>query len=70
MLEENQKNLRKFRELDWRLNMVTNCRAREKVMVPKYTIQMTLENEMNDGFEDNKLENLVLDVDYANMKRI
>ena len=67
--EENKKDVRSFRDLDWRLNLVTSCRARQKIMIPKYTVRLELQNEGNAAASD-KIENLVMDVDYTNLKRI
>ena len=38
--KENQKDITKFSELDWRLSMVTATRLKQKVMVPKYTVKL------------------------------
>ena len=39
---ENDKDVKKFKDLNWRLNVVTSCRARQKIMVPKYTLKLDL----------------------------
>lgn len=43
MISENEKNQLRFRNFDWRLNLVTDCRSKQRVMLPKYTIQLELE---------------------------
>jgi len=52
--------------------VVTSCRARQKVMVPKYTLKLDLETStIEKGDEDGQeTESFVLDVDYTNLKRI
>ena len=69
---ENVKDVKRFKDLNWRLNVVTSCRARQKVMVPKYTLKLDLETSTLDkeGQEGQKTESFVLDVDYTNLKRI
>ena len=71
---ENDKDVKRFRDLNWRLNVVTACRARQKIMVPKYTLKLdlatsTLDSEASTS-EGQKIESLVLDADYTNLKRI
>ena len=70
---ENDKDVKRFKDLNWRLSVVTSCRARQKVMVPKYTLKLDLETSTIDkGGEDGQetTESFVLDVDYTNLKRI
>ena len=63
LLEENEDGIKRFKDLDWKLTLVTACRARQKILVPKYTLKVDLkEGETTDSF--------VLDSDYANLKRI
>ena len=65
--------MKRFKDLNWRLSVVTSCRARQKVMVPKYTLKLDLETSTIDkGGEDGQetTESFVLDVDYTNLKRI
>jgi hypothetical protein len=65
--------VKRFKDLNWRLSVVTSCRARQKVMVPKYTLKLDLETSTIDkGGEDGQetTESFVLDVDYTNLKRI
>ena len=65
--------MKRFKDLNWRLSVVTSCRARQKVMVPKFTLKLDLETSTIDkGGEDGQetTESFVLDVDYTNLKRI
>ena len=39
---ENDKDVKRFKDMNWRLNVVTSCRARQKIMVPKYTLKLDL----------------------------
>ena len=39
---ENEKGVRSFKDLDWRLNLVLGSRARQKMMVPKFTVKLDL----------------------------
>jgi hypothetical protein len=45
---ENEKDVKRFKDLNWRLSVVTSCRARQKVMVPKYTLKLDLETSTID----------------------
>ena len=45
---ENDKDVRRFKDLDWRLNLVTSCRARQKIMVPKFTMKLDLAKGQED----------------------
>ena len=38
--KDNKKGIMKFNNMEWRLSMVTGCRSRSKIMVPKYTIKL------------------------------
>ena len=70
---ENDKDVKRFKDLTWRLNLVTACRARQKVMVPKYTLKLDIASSNlggSDEAEGEKTESFVLDVDYTNLKRI
>ncbi len=67
MVYENEKGIKRFQDLDWKLSLVTSTRARQKVMVPKYTLKLGIkEGEEQSG----EVENFVLDCDYTNLKRI
>ena len=46
------------------------CRARQKVMVPKYTMKLDLVQNSGEAEEGGETESYVLDVDYTNLKRI
>ena len=39
---ENEKDVKRFKDFNWRLNVVTATRARQKIMVPKYTVKLDL----------------------------
>lgn len=52
--------------MDWRLNLVTACRARQKIMVPKFTMKLDIATGQN----TDASESYVLDCDYTNLKRI
>jgi hypothetical protein len=40
-------------------------------MIPKYTVRLELQNEgTGSATANDKIENLVMDVDYTNLKRI
>ena len=66
LASENDKDVRRFKDLDWRLNLVTSCRARQKIMVPKFTMKLDLAK----GQDEESTESYVLDCDYTNLKRI
>ncbi len=63
---ENDLNVKRFHDFDWRLNLVTATRARQKVMVPKYTVKLDLASSR----ESETPESFVFDTDYTNLKRI
>ena len=67
---ENDKDVKRFKDLNWRLSVVTSCRARQKVMVPKYTLKIDLETSKIEEAAAQTTESFVLDVDYTNLKRI
>ena len=76
-MSENDKDVKSFKDFTWRLNLVTACRARQKIMVPKYTVKLDLDSnasgsvgENGEKGDSNKGESYVLDVDYTNLKRI
>ena len=63
--------------MEWRLSMITACRARQKIMVPKYTIKLDFEREpaavndlKNNTFSKDDIESVVIDSDYVNLKRL
>ena len=72
LMSENDKDVRRFKDLDWRLNLVVGCRARQKIMVPKFTMKLDLATNTNEDGDrtEEKTESYVLDVDYTNLKRI
>ena len=72
LMSENDKDVRRFKDLDWRLNLVVGCRARQKIMVPKFTMKLDLAMNTNEDGDrtEEKTESYVLDVDYTNLKRI
>jgi hypothetical protein len=73
LASENDKDVKRFKDMNWRLNLVTACRARQKIMVPKYTVKLDLETSTLEGESEesgSKTESYVLDVDYTNLKRI
>lgn len=39
---ENDKDVKRFKDMDWKLSLVTSCRARQKIMVPKYTLKFDI----------------------------
>jgi hypothetical protein len=41
-MEENQKDIKRFKDFDWKMSLVTSCRARQKTMVPKYTVKLDI----------------------------
>ena len=72
LMTENGKDVRRYKDLDWRLNLVLGCRARQKVMVPKFTMKLDLATNTNEegDRQQEKTDSYVLDVDYTNLKRI
>ena len=76
---ENKLNKLQLQTVDWRLSLVTGSRQKQKMMVPKYTLQLQFAEHKNkeDG-DENKTSTLlqevnstqVMDCDYTMMKRI
>ena len=57
--------------------MVTSCRSRQKIMVPKYTIKLDFQKEQsatsdmkNNCSTKDDIESVLIDADYNNMKRL
>uniref|UniRef100_A0A7S3NSA6 COMM domain-containing protein n=1 Tax=Euplotes crassus TaxID=5936 RepID=A0A7S3NSA6_EUPCR len=57
-------NYNKFVDVKWRLGMTVSTRMKHKMMAPKYTIKLAMED--NEGHAKNYL----IDSDYANMVRL
>ena len=75
--KENQKDIVKFSDLEWRLSMVSATRSKQKIMVPKYTVKLDLQTasmaaNMEKGLmsEDQQVESVIFDSDYNNLKRL
>ena len=71
---ENERGSLRFKDFDWRLNIVTACRQRNKMMAPKYSLKLSLQEvpvDAKQGSRDQKSELLTLlcDIDYTNLKR-
>ena len=59
-----------FKDFDWRLDMVTGCRQRQKMFLPKYTVKLELEQKPIKMSEKPTQQAMVFDMDYTNMKRL
>uniref|UniRef100_A0A7S3IM53 COMM domain-containing protein n=1 Tax=Strombidium inclinatum TaxID=197538 RepID=A0A7S3IM53_9SPIT len=77
LMLENEKETVKFSDLDWRLSLVTACRSRQKIMVPKFTMKLDLqqgsvaaEDLKNNSTSKEGMESVIMDCDYNNMKRL
>ena len=57
--------------VDWRLSLVSGCRQKLKMMVPKYTMQLEFEQkkEAIQGATSEQ-SSMVFDLDYVTMKRL
>ena len=66
--DENKIGKLRLLNVDWRLSLVTACRQKQKLMVPKYTMQIQV-NELLKN-EEEKSSNMVFDLDYTMMKRL
>ena len=40
LLEENERGTLHFKDIDWRLNLVTATRQKHKMLLPKYTMRI------------------------------
>ena len=72
LMKENERGSVHFKDMEWRLNLVTACRQRQKMLFPKYTIKLDLEHQPEKQNLNAKAttENLVFDLDYTNMMRL
>ena len=73
LLEENERGTLHFKDVDWRLNMVTATRQKQRMFLPKYTMHIHLEKHAQSGAsfgEKTTEQDLVLDLDYTNLKRL
>eukprot|EP00347_Sterkiella_histriomuscorum_P000266 403376539 len=71
---ENESDIKRFKDFDWKMSLVTGCRARQKIMVPKYTLKLDIaegqSQHLGDQNNQNQVESFVMDCDYTNLKRI
>ena len=63
--QDNQHGRSRLQNVDWRLSMVTACRQKQKMMVPKYTMLL----QFSEG-DQNTESQAVLDCDYTMMSRM
>ena len=72
LIKENERGSVHFKDMDWRLNLVTATRQRQKMLFPKYTVKIDLEHQPEKQNMNSKAttENLVFDLDYTNMMRL
>ena len=72
LIRENERGSVHFKDMDWRLNLVTATRQRQKMLFPKYTVKIDLEHQPEKQNANAKAttENLVFDLDYTNMMRL
>ena len=43
LLDENERGTLHFKDVDWRLNLVTATRQKQRMLLPKYTMRIHLE---------------------------
>ena len=74
---ENERGHINFKEMHWRLGLVTGCRQRQKMMQPKYTVRLDTEQKpirqsASDTTDQQRpqLNQIVFDVDFTNMQRL
>ena len=67
MVKENQRGNVTFKDMNWRLNMVTACRQRQKMMFPKFTVKLDLEEKPKQVMDDPKTQSMVFDLDFTSM---
>lgn len=56
LLEENERGTMHFKDVDWRLNMVTACRQKQRMFLPKYTMHVLLEKKAESGSARDKTQ--------------
>ena len=73
---ENQSDSVRYKDFDWRLSMVTACRQHQKIMQPKFSTklelqQLTSQKSSYDMPAQNqiKIKTCIFDMDYTMMKR-
>ena len=71
---ENQSGQIRYKDFDWRLSVVTACRQHQKIMQPKFTVKLELQElkPEHDSAEHAKVnaQQHVFDMDYTMMKRL
>ena len=73
---ENERGQIHFKDLNWRLSLVNGCRQRQKMLQPKFTVRLDVEQKpMRQGqaaAEQSQPEavSMVFDSDFTNMQRL
>ena len=75
---ENESSSVRYKDFDWRLSMVTACRQHQKIMQPKFTARLDLQQlqaqERPDGLPGVQKviqhQSCIFDLDYTMMKRL
>lgn len=70
IIAENERGKVSFKDLNWRLSMVSACRQRQRMMFPKYTVKLDLENKPMESTKKPDTETMVFDLDYTSMKHL
>ena len=73
LTRENERGQIHFREMNWRLSLVTGCRQRQKMLQPKYTVRLETEQtpmQLSGADARPETQAMVFDIDYTNMQRL
>ena len=79
--QENLSDVPKFNDLEWRLSLITATRARQKMMLPKYTVKLDIQpatkavgaqevQGKNEERGDQQIDSVIFDSDYTNLKKL
>ena len=72
LASENNRGDLSFKDLDWRLNLVSATRQKQKMLQPKYTVKLDLEQfpEKSNNPKEITQQSMVFDIDYVSLKRL
>ena len=70
IIRENERGQIHFKEMNWRLSLVTACRQRQKIIQPKYTVRLETEQKPMRPEERSESLTMVFDMDFTMMQRL
>ena len=70
---ENERGQVHFRDMSWRMSLVSGCRQRQKMLQPKFTVRLDTEQKpmRSVGLESQaQASSMVFEADFTNMERL